>query len=44
MGGFDGMQVIDTTLKIICEICARSLGAPVPWDNAGVEADSGRLR
>jgi hypothetical protein len=40
VGGFEGMQAMDTTLEMICEICARSPDAPVPWDNAEVEAES----
>ena len=40
VGGFEGMQAMDTMLEMICKICARSPDMPAPWDDAEVEADS----
>jgi len=40
VGGFEGMQAMDTMLEMICKICARLPDMPAPWDDAEVEADS----
>ena len=39
VGRFKGVRAMDATLKMICEICARSLGAPWVLDDMD---DSGR--
>ena len=39
VGGFEGMWVIDATLEMICEICARSPDTPWIFDVTEVEPD-----
>jgi hypothetical protein len=41
-GGLDGVRAMDATFEIICEICARSLDAPMRLEVMGVETDLGR--